>query len=211
MSKLFSLLSLSIVTLAFVACSSSSDDKKSGATTPKADQFLGTYEANDGCTTGRQTFTGATEEEIGKAFCEGLKDESRNKSCASEQRQQIFAASQCPGEFTSHDSSGFTSVFTKNYAFQENECGTGVHFFAASTEEAADLMYCKGLKDDELNRNCAKSKRDEKAADLKCDEILKVEVVAKPEVKKTEKSVEKSTDKSTETKQLPTKKLKTKS
>lgn len=175
-SKSISKIILSLVVLNLFACNSSSGNKDNGTVTGQqggAGSYLGSYEANDGCTTGRNIFSGSTAEEIGTAFCNGLKDEERNQHCAQAQRADIFKTVQCPGTFPINNTSGVSSVFTENYSIQENGCSTGVQFFSASTEKALNLMYCKGLSDEKLNRDCAKDKRTEKYQENNCDEVLK--------------------------------------
>lgn len=171
MKKAKAVLSISFVLLTVAACSSSSDGDKNNAQ-KTTNVYVGSYEAADGCSTGRQIFTSDSEAGITRVFCEGLKDESLNKSCAIDQRAQIFEHIQCEGEFPV-DKSSFVMTMTSQYAFSVNECGTGVHVFAASKESVLKEMLCRALKDDKLNNNCAKEERQEKYNEENCDKIVK--------------------------------------
>lgn len=177
MLKSFSIFTMLLTVLTLSACNSDSNKDKNKDVSPNAvsGDYLASYEADDGCSTGRQIFKGTTEEEIGTAFCNALKDEKLNKNCAHFLRANLFASVQCPGEFPKGDSSGsgtFTSLH-ESYGIVENDCGTGFHNFSASSEKTVGRLYCKGLKDETLNRSCAKGKRDQKYQDYGCDDILK--------------------------------------
>ncbi|MBC7464542.1 MAG: hypothetical protein H7256_00995 [Bdellovibrio sp.] len=176
MLKIFSVVTMILAVLTLSACNSDSskNDKNVSASGASGD-FLASYEANDGCTTGRQIFKGSSEEEIGTAFCNALKDETLNKSCAHSLRSNLFISVKCSGEFPKGNSTGggWISSFIESYEIIDNDCGTGFHNFAASSERAIGLLYCKGLKDDLLNRNCAKDQRNQKYQEYGCDDILK--------------------------------------
>ena len=126
---------LIILSFSFVsACSSKSDDKKDPAATQN--EFLSSYEAVDTCTTDRQVFKAGSEEEIANSVCSALVDENLNKQCATEMRAELFRSVSCKGIFPVRvgTSLSSTSTFNKSYAYQEDKCSTGIHFFyAAST------------------------------------------------------------------------------
>lgn len=159
------------------ACNkSSSDDKKTAGTT--TNEYLSSYEAVDGCTTKQHVFKANSEEEIANAVCSALKDENLNNSCAAQLRNDLFTYAACKGIFpTVTVAVGTKSKFRDSYGYQENACSTGVHFFYATTESKVLELFCKALKNDELNRNCAKLKREESFKDNDCVK----HAIAKPE------------------------------
>lgn len=177
--KTFSLVGLSLVALTLVACNPKSrDENKGAAEAPKPSEkatqsFSGSYLAVSECTTEQQIFSASTEKELETAFCAALKDEKRNKNCAINYRQQIFKLVECSGEFTlepKDKENASNTSYMKNYSMSENGCGTGAHYFVASTEKKSFEIYCKALKNDELNHGCAKNQRAEKYAEDKCGE-----------------------------------------
>lgn len=163
------------------SCSSKSDDKKSPATTQT--EYLSSYEVVDGCSSGHHILKANSEAEIESAFCNALMDEDLNKHCAAGIRADLFRNVSCKGVFPVKVSSsvGVSSTFSKSYAYQEDSCGTGVHFFYASSMSKATELLCKALQDDALNRNCAKSKREEAVRKNECVKAT----VAKPEENQT--------------------------
>ena len=160
-----------VIILSLTSCDSSSSNNKSNNNS--SENFYGSYEAKSSCTTGRHTFTASSENEILTAFCDSLKNDSLNNNCAWDQRKSLFQNVQCPGDFSSGKSSGSVSIYSLNYAYNDNGCFTGNHFFTASTEKAVNEIYCKALQDETLNRGCSKSKRDNKFSDMNCSNILK--------------------------------------
>jgi len=165
------ILSTLIIILNLTSCDSSSSNNKS--TSNNSETFYGSYEAKASCTTGRHTFTAKSENQILTAFCESLKNDSVNNNCAWDQRKNLFESVQCPGHFSTGQSSNSVSIYTLNYAYNNNGCFTGNHFFTASTEKAVNEIYCKALKDESLNHGCAKSKRESEYAEANCSNILK--------------------------------------
>ena len=129
------------------------------------------YEAKSSawCSTGRQEFVSASEQEIINRLCSTLKDNSQNGYCGEEQRKNIFEASECEGEWPHEDNRSYSSVSLRNYAFRENKCGTGLHIFATTKSAETMKLYCKALLDDELNNNCARSARKEQYERSDCD------------------------------------------
>ena len=84
-------ISLCFIALFMAACSNSNSDQS----TPSS--FMATYELQDTCSTGRQTFVGASETDIAQKFCTGIKDNNLNNNCANYLRQQVFQQAQCTG------------------------------------------------------------------------------------------------------------------
>ena len=153
------------------ACKSSSEDKKSGSAA--ANEFLSSYEAVDGCTTKQHVFKAGSEDEIANAVCSALKDENLNNNCAVQLRKKLFTYASCKGIFpVTNVVTGISSTFRNSYAYQENECSTGIHFFYATTESKVVELLCKALQNDELNRNCAQSKRNESFKENNCAKII---------------------------------------
>jgi len=179
MNRKFVMCGFIVMCAAFSACNSSSSDKNGTGGNGGVNQnggsetFTGSYEAMDGCTTGRHSFSAKSDAEIAKEFCNALKDENVNNNCASVQRGGIFQTAQCEGNFNTISTGPSSSVFSQQYAYQENECGTGVHIFSASTQKDLNKMLCKALLDETLNNNCAKTKRMDDYKENNCDEVLK--------------------------------------
>ena len=174
------MLNLILMISFLIGCHSKSRDNggsNDGAGTARktGNLYAASYEVTDACTTGLQKFSKTTEKELETAFCNALKDESLNKNCASFLRKQIFKTVECLGEFSLIEKEEIRSSYTQNYAISENGCGTGGHFFASSNEKSLNEIYCKGLRNDDLNNNCAKNQREERYLENKCDEVLKYE------------------------------------
>lgn len=159
---------VSVLMGALIACSKP-DDKNNGA--PGATDYYASYEAQDGCSTGRQVFTAPSEDDIRSKFCEGLKDQKLNKNCAVAQREQAFKVAQCQGAWPHSTTTGSLSSSKQQYAFSVNDCSTGNHIFVAASDKAVKKMLCEALRDDEFNRNCAKDQRAELARKSGCSEV----------------------------------------
>lgn len=161
------LILFSVLAGSLIACSKSDNNNNNSAS---AGDYLASYEANDGCTTGRQVFTATSEDDIRTKFCDGLKDQKLNKNCAVAQREQAFKVAQCQGAWPHTATTGSLSTSNKQYAFAKDGCSTGNHLFVASSDKVASKMMCQALLDDELNRNCAKDQRAELAKKNNCAE-----------------------------------------
>lgn len=158
-----------LMALVFAACGSKNDDK-----TAASGEYYGTYEFHGSCSTEMRAFSGDTAEELSTKFCDGLKDNSLNKGCALVQRQAAFKAVGCRGVWPYDDVSGVYGNSYKAYNFSVDSCGTGLHAFGASTESEMLKMYCKALKDEVLNRGCARGDRDSAYFQAHCDRVLSI-------------------------------------
>ncbi len=127
-----------------------------------------TYEMLEGCSTGIKKFNAGSEEELTVAYCDGLKNNEANGNCAQYQREQAFKAMGCAGTWPYPTASGLNSSSSQSYSYKVNSCSTGFHYISASTPEQGNKAYCKQLQNDELNMNCARSKRDEAFAQAEC-------------------------------------------
>ena len=178
MFKNILMLVASIVVLS--GCDNSGSSKKNdGTVNPEGGpgSYIASYEAMDGCTTESHVFSTPTEAEMETVFCHNIKQGRLNNFCAEDQRESIFKLVQCPGQFrdTNNNNGGVGIVgatYTKHYVYHENECGTGIHTFSASTERDSNKLFCRALKNDTLNNNCAKTARNQKHYEMQCDRIL---------------------------------------
>lgn len=160
---------LILITLLMLSCSSDKSNNN-GATQA---EFYGSYEAATlGCTTDRHTYSAPSEEEILKMFCSSLKDDEINNNCASYQRNTIYKTLKCPEEWEV-SSSGSFNLSSKQYSFSVDQCGTGLHFFTSSDHSLTMELYCEALQNEQLNRNCAKAKRDQEFVDQNCKDYLR--------------------------------------
>ncbi|MEQ1875946.1 MAG: hypothetical protein ABL958_04820 [Bdellovibrionia bacterium] len=166
--------SFAVLSFAFLvgACGSSGGGNGNGGGGGGGSDFYATYELQGFCSTGRQTFRGKSEESVATAYCEALIDDKRNNNCALYQRQSLYKQVECRGVWPHSTPGGINSNSSKQYLFSVNGCSTGAHAFAATNENDMLRMYCKGLRDDELNQNCAKNQREEAYAENKCDKVL---------------------------------------
>jgi hypothetical protein len=104
------------------------------------------------------------------AMCTGLQDETLNQGCAESMRREYFEAQDCAGTFevksaeteTPNDSESSESKSTYRYALEENGCATGTQEFASHQE------LCDGLRNDELNDDCAANLRREMFESNEC-------------------------------------------
>ena len=162
---------LAFVALAFlIGCNSNNNSGGTPANNHESQEHFASYQFIDQCSTGRQAFKAPSEKEIQNIFCEALKDETRNNGCALYHRHQAFKEAECPGVWPHENPTGTNNVYiSKRYAYQVNECSTGLHFFAASRPETLLNIYCMALNDDSFNRNCAKDKREEAYRESECD------------------------------------------
>lgn len=154
---MFKILVVTLILLPLLNCGSNGSNPAKGS----GGELLASYELEGGCSTGTQTFKANSEAELTSAFCEGLKDNSRNNNCAADQRQQTFSEMRCPGTWPYQTPGGFSSIASKMYSFQENSCSTGLHVFASADGRTTLRMYCKALKNDDFNRGCARGSRDD--------------------------------------------------
>lgn len=157
-----------ISSVLFLSACSKSSDSKEGGTEAGAAVTYATYEMIEGCTTGVQKVNGSNETELKNAFCEKLKDNSANGNCARYQREEAFKTMQCEGVWPYPTSSGYNSSSTQSYAFRVDSCNTGFHYFSSSSSERGQKAYCDTLLNDELNQNCARSKREEQYRESEC-------------------------------------------
>lgn len=156
---------VALLFLVFVGCS----DNGSNATT----NFRGTYEISAGCSTGVREVNGATNEMLVTNMCEELIDQVSNSSCALQQREQLFIQLQCRQEWPYNtNNNGSFNTHKRSYAFSVNGCKTGEHFFVADSELQMMRMFCKSLRDDSRNRNCASNLRWQFYLDSDCDSYL---------------------------------------
>lgn len=169
---IFRTLASVLLCLSLSACNQSSSDNKNNAGTT-ATEYLSSYEVVAGCTTKQKVFRAPSEKDIANAVCSALKDEKLNNNCASSLRKQLFTDVSCDGVFPAVASgNGIESTFNERYAYQQDDCSTGIHFFYASTQAKVSELHCAALKNDELNRNCAKSKREEAFNDNECSKVM---------------------------------------
>ncbi len=159
-----SLLFFSLCFLA-AACDSSSD--------PTETQFRATYEINAGCTTGLHELVEASESAIAQAFCDELVDQVANRNCGLYQREQIFKAVECSGTWPHNTpTGGGLRHHSYSYAYEQDGCSTGTHFFASTTDIGLSRLVCKALKDEVFNKYCAKASRDRAYFEKDCDAVL---------------------------------------
>jgi hypothetical protein len=100
------------------------------------------------CSTGRQTAADV------KVFCQVLGDDTLNKNCAADMRLKLQSAYNC---------SNTTPVTVASYIFKEGKCSTGNVSHVDSKE-----ALCEALKNDKLNRDCARDARLKKSRELGC-------------------------------------------
>lgn len=153
------------VILLMTACDSSSDSKET--------QFRATYEIEAGCTTGLHELVEASESAIAQAFCDELIDQVANRNCGLYQREQIFKAVECSGTWPHNTpTGGGLRHHSSSYAYEQDGCSTGTHFFASTTDLGLQRLLCKALKDDAFNKNCARPARDRAYFEKNCDTVL---------------------------------------
>lgn len=79
-----------ILALLFLGLAACSIEKKSS---DYSDKYK--FELN-GCSTGEHSFSGSSEEEVRRQYCETLKNDSANNNCADSMRYETFRA-RCQG------------------------------------------------------------------------------------------------------------------
>lgn len=136
---------------------SASNDQRS------APEYL-TYEMKlQNCTTGLVQIGADTEVNLKTAFCARLKDEAANQNCALQERFNIYQESECPEAWQINpesQSNGF-NYKSNGYQIGELNCKTGYHYRLDHNGMGGEHSICGVLRDDGINRNCAKEKRNE--------------------------------------------------
>jgi hypothetical protein len=163
---------LVIVSIIFSAChvKVGEDNKDDGGGNGGGSSITtyATYEMIEGCSTGIKKFNAGSEDELTTMFCDGLKNNEANGNCAQYQREQAFKAFSCPGAWPHAVLSGTNMSSTQSYSYKVNSCSTGFHYISSSNSELGKKAYCKSLLNDDLNANCARSKREETFATDGC-------------------------------------------
>jgi len=130
-----------------------------GSGSERSESYSYSYDI-DGCKTGEHKLNSK------EALCQALKDERLNNGCASLDRKAAFEGAGCPGQFRETTTHGIRTdeIFTQvySYEFEQNGCKTGRHKF----EALGDL--CEGLKDETLNRGCARMLRERAFESYSC-------------------------------------------
>lgn len=161
MLRLFAVGISFFVVIFFISCGSKENKDTSS---PSTGAYYVSYEMSADCSTGRQKFQGTNEAEKTKAFCDGLKDNELNNNCAAIHRENAFKAMGCYGSWpyaTGAASPTYSTFNTFQYAFKDNGCSTGLHYFSANNLEIGHKIYCKAILDDEFNMNCARAQREQ--------------------------------------------------
>jgi hypothetical protein len=158
---------LLVLLVAFVGC----DDADKETNNAQSNLYI-TYELKAGaCTTDLHSFRADSEHQLETELCDTLKDQAANNNCALYQREQVFRAVECPGSWP-YSTPTTTQNHSRSYSYQDTRCTTGYHFFAATTERDVMRLYCRGLRDDGFNLNCAGQKRDEEYAANNCQNFI---------------------------------------
>lgn len=149
------------------ACNVEHKDNEGGEI--PAETTYSTYEMIEGCSTGVKKFNGNNEKEQKSAFCNGLKSNEANGNCAQYQREMTFKAYSCEGNWPHASVSGTNFSSSQQYEYKVNSCSTGFHYISSSNSELGQKAFCRTLMDDNLNMNCARSKREESYAEAGCN------------------------------------------
>lgn len=147
-----------ICALAIAGCSS---DTKQGADSVKETTYA-TYEMIEGCSTGIKKISAGSAAELATSLCDSLKNNEANGGCAQYQREKMYKARNCAGNWPHAPISGFNSSSYSEYAYSTNSCNTGRHFVSSSNTDLGRKSFCKLLLDDELNLNCGRVEREER-------------------------------------------------
>lgn len=148
------------------ACDKNDNDNDNKSQGAVVDNSI-TYEISAGCVVNPKKIEGSSQQDVQDKLCSTLKNNDLNGNCGQYQRELLFKSSGCNG-WPYPNISGFNSSAQKSYSYSNESCATGSQIFLGSSEASVKDMYCKALKDEERNKNCALDKRTEAAQEAGC-------------------------------------------
>lgn len=169
--NVWKILVVGVVLSVFTGCGDNEGGGDDGEV--KAGDYYLTYNLSDSCSTGRQVLHARSETDMANLFCDSMKDNVKNRSCAEYQRKKLFEM-HCQDMSWPHKSTPKSgSMIHMEYSFVRKNCGTGWHIFSGVSGEEVMRDYCLKILDDDFNRNCARAERYDHYMKVDCDKFIK--------------------------------------